>query len=398
MDETTSADRAIKAEKFDCVIWGGYAWGNIGDDLLLAAALRTAQRRFGESIAILSHNPEYTSWLFPDAMVIPYVKPPQKPAPTRAEKLLKKCRSLFEGAKEAKYEPDLESSMNSEWARCIREARCLYLTGGGYLTDLFPLEFWMPPIVLANRMKLSVVTGPLGLGPFKSECWARTVADSLRPADLKVRDQASYDFCVARGLKPALVPDDAFGLLETWFPAEPKLQAKDRPRKIGVCIFPQSGREANHDASEWWTDCLRGLESRFPDYQIEGFCFHTSLQYDFREMVRLFKRAGLPLNKVLQPEMDVRRATAAIRDYDLVISTRFHAVVTANALKVPNIAIASGNYYLAKMQCAVQGHENLSTLVNPVVQSPDAVLQLCSNALERSSGPVLNRPPGVLSR
>ena len=100
-------------------------------------------------------------------------------------------------------------------------------------------------------------------------------------------------------------------------------------------------------------------------------------------MVRLFKRAGLPLNAVLQPEMDIRRATAAIRSYDFVISTRFHAVVTANALKVPNVAIASGDYYLAKMKCAVHGHENLSTLVNPASQAPGELLKLCRDALAK---------------
>ena len=396
MDETSGARRETKSKKFDCVIWGGYAWGNIGDDLLLAAALQRVRRQFGQSIAILSHNPEYTSWLFPEAVVVPYIKPPQKPKPTGSENILKKCRSFFGGSKEEPFEPDWQACMDSDWARCILDARCLYLAGGGYLTDLFPLEFWMPPIVLANRIKLPVVTGPLGLGPFKSEYWADTVVDSLGLADLRVRDQVSRDFCAANGLKPVLEPDDAFGLLETWFPPEPRLRTNDRPRKIGVCIFSQSGRVANHDASEWWTNCLRGLKAQHPDCLIEGFCFHTSLQYDFREMVRLFKRAGLPLNGVLQPEMDVRRATAAIRSYDFVISTRFHAVVTANALKVPNVAIASGDYYLAKMQCAVHGHENLSTLVNPVAQSPEVVLQLARSIFGDS--PRISSPSEMLSQ
>jgi len=382
MDEAFTAGDRIKSKKFDCVIWGGYAWGNIGDDLLLAAAIRKVQSRFGQSIAILSHNPEYTTWLFPGMLVVPYVRPPSRPKPTRRERILNKFRSFFGSDKSDPGEADLNASMNTDWANCIRDARCLYLTGGGYLTDLFPLEFWMPPIVLANQIKLPVVTSPLGLGPFKSAHWADTVVNGLRPADLRVRDQASYDFCRSRGLKPTLEPDDAFALLETWYPAGETVRT-DRPRKIGVCIFPQSGRAANHDATEWWTSGLRGLKAQYPDYEIEGFCFHTSLQYDFREMVRLFKHAGLPLNAVLQPEMNIHRATAAIRGYDFVISTRFHAVVTANALKVPNVAIASGDYYLAKMQCAVQGHEKLSTLVNPVSQSPEVLLKLCRNALDK---------------
>jgi polysaccharide pyruvyl transferase WcaK-like protein len=315
-------------------------------------------------------------------LVVPYKQPPGRPKPTRWEKILNKLRSLLGGDKRDPFEVDLKASLNTDWARCILDARCLYLTGGGYLTDLFPLEFWMPPILLANQIKLPVVTSPLGLGPFKSGHWADAVVSGLRPADLRVRDQTSYDFCKARGLKPTLEPDDAFALLEAWYPAGETVRA-DRPRKIGVCIFPQSGRAANHDATEWWTSGLRGLKAQHPDYEIEGFCFHTSLQYDFREMVRLFKHAGLPLHGVLQPEMNIRRATAAIRSYDFVISTRFHAVVTANALKVPNVAIASGDYYLAKMQCAVHGHENLSSLVNPVGQSPEVLLKLCRNALDK---------------
>ena len=268
-----------------------------------------------------------------------------------------------------------------DWTRCLTGARGLYLAGGGYLTDLFPMDQILPPIELACRLKLPVSTAPIGIGPFQSAGWAERVASILKNADLKVRDQLSLDFCRARGLNATLEPDDASKQIPVLLPVQTEGGNARPARKIGVCIFRQYGQDAGIDLSDWWVACLRGLAAQHPDHTIEGFCFHTALHEDFREMVRLFLRAGLPLRQVLTPIPDFRQATNLIRDYDLVIATRFHAIVAANVFQIPNLAVASGDYYSAKMSAAVLEHAASSRLVNPSNAAPASVLALCRNAL-----------------
>lgn len=358
------------------MIWGGYSWGNTGDELCLAAALEHATRQFGGNVAVLSPNPEHTSWLFPDTTVVPYVAPSRRVS-KRWKKFLRRW-GLFRDTRQSGREQQM--SVESEWSQCLADARRMHLAGGGYLSDLFPLDLVLPPIQLALQLGLPVTTSPVGIGPFNSVSEAGRVGRLLRRMDLTVRDEVSRDFCQARGLKPGLAPDDAFALVKSWLPAAPEPRPCDRQRKIGVCIFRQYGQPADCDWSGWWTQCLQGLKTRHPEMAIEGFCFHASPQAEFHEMVRLFRRAGIPLDRVKPPEMDFRRATMAIREYDVVISTRFHAVVAANVFKIPNLAVASGDYYLAKMAAAQGGHRH-GVLVNPAHYSPEALVELCEREL-----------------
>ena len=370
----------LEPKRYDCVIWGGYARGNTGDELCLAAALQRARREFGPAVAILSHDPEYTAWLFPEAQVVPFV-PVGGRSSKRWRKFWQKCGRILPASRGGQMHPDLDPE--SEWKACLRSARRLYLAGGGYLTDLWSLDSILAPLEFAVQLKLPVSTAPLGIGPFKSGPAADRVADILRQVDLKVRDQDSHDFCRARGLQAILASDDVFNL--DWLPFRTERQRGDGPRKIGVCIFRQYGQDAEVDLSGWWTECLRGLGRQHPEHEIEGFCFHTGLQEEFRQMVRLFRRAGLSPVRVLAPRLDFRAATAAIREYDFIISARFHAVVVANVLKIPNIAIATGAYYRVKMNAAVSGHEHLSALVDPVCAPPEVVLGICHRELARAA-------------
>jgi polysaccharide pyruvyl transferase WcaK-like protein len=261
------------------------------------------------------------------------------------------------------------------------------LAGGGYLTDLFPLDRILPPLELARRLKLPVATAPLGLGPFKSKAAADRVADALRGTELKLRDAASLAFCDAHGLVAVVEPDDAFSQVRKISVRTKKNPAGSGRPKIGVCIFPQHGQDAKTDLSAWWVQLLRGLQTQYPEYEVEGFCFHTGLQFEFCEMVRLFQNSGLVPDQVRSPALDFRRATLAIREYTFIIATRFHAIVAANVFEIPNVAIATGDYYLSKMKAAVCGHENLSQLVNPACVTPEAVLAICHCKLRNHPAP-----------
>jgi polysaccharide pyruvyl transferase WcaK-like protein len=367
-------------KKIACMIWGGYAKGNTGDELCLAAALERKQREFGDNVAVLSHRPEYTSQLFPNVNVVPYV-PPDPKLPRPWKRFLRACKSLTTASGLVYFIQNTRLDPGLEWARCLSRAGQLYLAGGGYLTDLFPLDFIMPPIQFAIKLKLSVATAPIGIGPFKSNLHADKITAALRRMKLTVRDQTSLDFCRARGIDASLEPDDAFALVKNLLPPVSVNQPGVRPRKIGVCIFTQYGQDANCDLTGWWTESLRGLKAQHPEYEIEGFCFHTSLQAEFQEMTNLFSRAGLPADRVLAPSMDFNHAVEIIRSYDFIITTRFHAAVVANVFNIPNVAIAAGDYYQSKMSAAKLGFENICSLINPVCQPPEDLLNICLREL-----------------
>jgi polysaccharide pyruvyl transferase WcaK-like protein len=366
----------LEPKKYDCVIWGGYAHGNTGDELCLSAACQRVRHEFGPAVVILSGDPEYTTWLFPDVMVVPFVLRDQKRSKRRRNFWQKWARGLAEFRKDSSLSG---TDAEAEWKACLGSARRLYLAGGGYLTDLWSLDLILPPLELAVQLKLPISTAPIGIGPFKSGAAADRVAKVLDGVELKVRDRVSHDFCRARGLPAVLEPDDAYGL--DWLPAKNAGSTGDGPRTIGVCIFEQYGQDENVDLSDWWTECLRGLQRQHPEHTIEGFCFHTSPEAEFRQMVRLFGRAGLPVDRVRPPHLDFRQAVAGIRGYDFIISTRFHAVVAANVMGISNIAMATGDYYRAKMNSAVGGHQHLSTLVDAVRCNPEAMLEICKGKL-----------------
>jgi polysaccharide pyruvyl transferase WcaK-like protein len=374
----------IKSQKkYACIIWGGYANGNTGDELCLAAALERKQREFDGNVAILSRLPEYTLQIFPDATAIRY---DSKWSRLR-KRFIRACKCVTAPSGLAYLARNGRFDHDPEWMRCLQGAGELYLAGGGYLTDVFPLDLIMPPVQYALKSNIRVATAPLGIGPFKSALHAENVTAALRRITLKVRDQTSLDFCRARSVDAMLEPDDAVALLKNLFPAAPVNQRGARPGKIGVNIFSQYGQDAGCDLTEWWTECLRGLKEQHPDYEIEGFCFHTSLQAEFEEMTRLFSRAGLPPRRVLAPVVDFRRAAETVLNYDLVISTRFHATLTANVFDIPNIAIAAGDYYQAKMSAARLGYEGACSVINPAIQSPEDLLNICNCKLEgRESG------------
>lgn len=366
-----------KPEQSDAILWGGYGWGNTGDEICLAAALERL-RQTG-TVAVLSHKPEYTSSLFPGAKVLPYL-PASRRFSKRCKNFALNLAAALSSSTRNRTGRGFRSHFQPDWARQLSRARRLYLCGGGYLTDRFSLDFFLPPIRQAARMQLPIESAPIGIGPFKSSRNAETVARALAHADLKVRDEESLAFCRAHGLRAALEPDDAFAWARAISLAPAIEPAAPRPRKIGVCLFSQYGEEANFDLTGWWTDCLCRLQAQHPEAEIEGFSFHASPQYEFREMVRIFGKAGLPLRNVLPPEMDFRKAADAVRSYDFIISTRFHATILANVFQIPNVAIAAGDYYLSKMKAAIRGNENSSWLVNPAQQPPDAVPDICQRA------------------
>jgi polysaccharide pyruvyl transferase WcaK-like protein len=226
----------------------------------------------------------------------------------------------------------------------------LYLVGGGYLTDLFDVESFILPVKLAGYFGVPVETAPLGIGPFNHPWNVKRLKDALADAKVRVRDVDSQRICRGCGIPAELRKDDGFRVSEVM-----EIQhgnAKTSPL-IGVNFYHQHGGIDRDREATWWRELLLLLKTN--GARIEGFCFHNSLPSDFSQTVQLFEAAGLPAKQVRFPDWDFRDACRRLTDYDVIVTSRFHAVVIAGALEIPAIAVANGEYYDSKMTAACEG-------------------------------------------
>jgi polysaccharide pyruvyl transferase WcaK-like protein len=367
-----------------CIVWGGYSWGNSGDELTLAIALHDARERFGDSVAILSRDPAYTRWLFPDVPVIPYrLRPPPFVIQQLRALYLRFQRSEWSSGVPGLFIPNARlrdqrgavRGVPPEWVTAIRQARQLYLVGGGYLTDLFDVAYHLLPIEVANASGVAVATAPLGIGPFHSPWAAKAVAQALRNATVAVRDTSSLHFCRDHGLHAELRQDDGFRAAQTLPELEldtPLPRPDSDLMRVGVCIFNQHGGKAAQ-IDTWWRTFLGRLRQHEDVIDLEGFPFHESRARGFATMVELFEDTNWGAARVRPPSLDFRVLIQNLRRYDLIISTRFHAIVIAHVLGTPHLAVASGSYYATKMDAAVNHDDPLSQLVNIAHESPERV-------------------------
>ena len=349
---------------------------------MLAVALADLREQCGRKLQILSPVPEQTRSYVNDTPVI--LHPSSKPR-SGWEKWFWRFTAYAEkggmnGLANRLYQTALNHperiSDENAWLKAMASASRLHLAGGGYLTDKFHLRHFLRPLRLAQSRRIPISTSPLGLGPFQHPGNAVGVANSLRGAKLCVRDEDSLRYCQVHGLNAAEMPDDGFRWQRVVaVPAAPTLNSAKR---LGICIFSQHSAKWSVAVENWWIDCLRSLSRSFPDFQLEGFCFHTQKEMDYATTRRMFASAGLNPENVQPPQADYRAAILNLARYRGVVSSRFHAVVTASAIRLPCVATALDDYYEAKMRGALKYAPVPLSVVNPArdsAQSPASWLE-----------------------
>ena len=342
------ASPAGVGDDLDCLLYGGYAGGNVGDEIALAVALEDARARFGPRVAVLTRAPEYTSGLFPGVAVVPYAPVARSVSPRRPS-ILRRLSVRWRPQAEPTYRPIDQIDAAGDplaWVRRIRSARHLYLVGGGYLNDVWDVYFSLLPIWIAVDAGVPISTAPIQLGPFFSKTTTSRVVDLLRGARIVVRDRTSLAFCRENRLEALLAVDDVFRA-DAVIPALRREETNDHPLRLGVCIYRQNGVGEAFDA--WWIRCLRALKDADGEASVEGFAFHNHPGYDTADMKDLFVRAGWPENAVLAPPTEFREPSLNLRRYHAIIACRFHAVVVAHVIGVPALAVAGTPYYRAKL-------------------------------------------------
>lgn len=360
-----------------CVLWGGYASGNTGDELALAVALRDARRKFGDSVCVLSPDPGYTQSLFPDVDVVVYQPQGDEGLRRLARSCIRRCR--VPGVFIPKFRA---ADQSCSWTERVRRCRQLCLVGGGYLTGMFRLDYFLLPVLVAKPCGVPVTSGPLGFGPFGSVAEEAYVAEALRAADLVVRDATSLAFCRQHGLAARLALDDGFRVAEV-FPGLSRRGCNGNRLKIGVCIYPQHGDPHWPQTKRWWARLLSALQTSDRVEEVSGFCFHGDRRLDYATTQEL-----LGDGRVLPPAANLRAMVENLCRYDAIVSARYHAVVIANVLGIPNIAVAAGDYYQVKMTAAVRPEDMRSRVVDPSAESPEESVRHLTLTSPQAAGPL----------
>lgn len=348
--------RTILNESAQTVLWGGYAGGNAGDKLTLAVALRDARQRFGDSVCVLSADPNGTRKFFPDVSVALFE--PRGDAGLRRLARSVSRRARLGGWYLPKFR--LADQPASPWMELIQQCRQLYLVGGGYLTGMFGPDYYLLPVLAAKAARVPVSSAPIGIGPFNGRGEIAFVAEALRGTDLAVRDAGSLAFCREHGLTVRQALDDGFRVAEV-IPGLTRRARDGKRQKVGVCIFPQHGDPDWPRTKRWWSGLLAALRAE----DVGGFCFHSDTKLDYATTREL-----LGDGRVTTWTTDLRDAVAKLCEFDAIVSSRYHAVVVANVLGIPNIAVAAGDYYRVKMTSAVRPQDKCCRVVNPHTESP----------------------------
>jgi polysaccharide pyruvyl transferase WcaK-like protein len=371
-----------------CVVWGGYGYGNTGDDLVLAVALANLRQRHGGNIQVLSPAPAQTRLGIHDTDII--LCPSGRPRHKREKWFWRLADYVETGGMVALadrlYRLALKRpesiSHETAWLKSLAAASTLHLVGGGYLTDRFDLRHFIRPLRLARSRRLPVTTSPLGLGPFRQRKRVVAAVEALRGAELVVRDEDSLRFCQSHGLAAVEKADAGFDWRRVVdLPATSP--GGDSANRVGVCIFSQHSPGWSDAVEDWWVTLLQTLARTLPGYQLEGFCFHTGLDLDYETTRRLFARAGLNPDRVQTPQPDFRAVIKNLARYEGILSTRFHAVVTASGMQLPCVAINLDDYYETKMRCALKHATAPLSLANPLRDPPEAAAKWLAQCLRQ---------------
>lgn len=365
-----------------CVVWGGYGYGNTGDDLVLAVALADLRQQCGSGMQILSPAPDQTRLYVRDIEVVLHPSSRPRAVVERWFWRFAECAennglvSLADRLHRVVMKNSGRISDEPAWLQAMAAASRLHLAGGGYLTDRFHLRHFLRPIRLARSRGIPITTSPLGLGPFRNPRNAAAVASCLRTATLIVRDEDSLRYCQDHGLNATERPDDGFRweqVADTPIPS-----VANAARVLGICIFSQYSENWTGEVESWWIDCLRSLSRALSDYRLEGFCFHTEKKMDHETTRRVFARAGLNPDDVQLPQADFRAAIANLARYRAILSSRFHAVVTGSAIGLPCVATALDSYYEAKMRAALKHAPVPLSILNPTRDAAGAAAEWLS--------------------
>lgn len=318
------------------LLLGYYGMGNLGDELILEAVLKSLRERFGDAVElrVSSGNPSYTSGCY---------------GVTSVDR--KKIIPMF---------------LSVMWCDFL-------LFGGGGLfqdkTSNMSLYYYLYYILLGKMIGKKVVLYSVGIDRLKK--FNRIIAGFVMGlADfISVRDRVSYDFLASSKVAASKVRLSADPVLFY----EPARQTNAKPTgKVPSIAFVIS--EVNGLSPDFWAQiadsCVQRLKTaaRF-------FVFHKRKDLEYTR-----RTANLMRNK---PEIIVwNKPEEVLREYpasDMVISTRLHGMILAALFGIPLCGIS--NEMKADLFLAETGQKNIYRLKNFNESSVETVLGVVADML-----------------
>ena len=379
-------------DNIKCILWGGYGKGNVGDEIILSYAIQDMMKEFPNQFAVLSREPQYTQWLFPEVKVLTFAN---VTFPIWYRFLARYNKFLPEFDKSNYYKKALYSSLSNkksqqqpDWVNQVAACEQLFLVGGGYLSDLFNLHKMMLPVLVAKFYDKQITSAPIGIGPFLKRSAEKLVVDAFRDAELYVRDRVSLDFCHKHEIKADFQIDDGYRLVTEKQNFLHLKSCSDEEKKyvLGFSLSYQKGSEFTRTESiEWWVELIQLIIKRKYFDKIEGFCFHNNVAADFYYLIEMFSKCGLPVKSVIPPFTDFRRAVQKLNSYNIIITTRYHAAVMAEVYKIPHVVLYSGSYYETKMVNGLFSDRKTGRCVSMDKFAPSSMIEIIEGLINETN-------------
>jgi polysaccharide pyruvyl transferase WcaK-like protein len=349
-------------------LYHGEAYGNLGDEAMLLAAVERIRRRLPDVSFVVHRRPGAP---LPDIGQVDWVDPPseivseflgRRRSPRRLWDALTQClagplpRRVARRLSDPKRMPDGWSRLLEQLRRCD----AVYMVGAANLNDYAVYPCVLPKCALvraAAEMGIPVVASAQTVGPV-SQPWVRRMIRELVDAceSFSIRDGGvSYQHLELSGRAAEAIPivgDEAFSLAPADSAAVEaflKSGGVDVDRPFGVLQFRPTDYTA--DTSGHYRKLVDALDSAEAGRQFVFLPMSAYLCDDRSagQAVRAAMRDPARLIVLPRPD-DARMARGIVAAAEWAMSLSYHVQVFAMAAGRPMAALTSGPYYRVKAE------------------------------------------------
>ncbi len=260
---------------------------------------------------------------------------------------------LIVGITRGKFAWLFTKDLRKIYKKC-HEADLVISVGGGYFitkTDLgsrMHLLFALQTLVLCKQLGRKVVTAPVSVGPFQKSFEAKYTAYMLSKIDLVLlREDISKKYFVDQdgNLPPNIqrAPDSGFAFLPVGsYNLREIVGAKEGELVLALSVRHWMTPEKQEVYEQAHADLIDYIAEKYP-YIKPVFvpqCTFPHVDDDDRAIGKKILEKSKSKNAVLITEaIDYQKVKLAYRQADMIVGTRFHAMVFGLSYHVPGIAI-----------------------------------------------------------
>ena len=318
--------------RFDVLLYGGYGYGNFGDDALMVAAYSVLrgllpQRDIGISYA---GKGDYLSGLVPRAKTVRR----DAPGEITASLLIYGGGTQwysFPGRPPARTPYKRLRGLAGEAKRALLRA-----VAGAKARPAVPV----PPAPFLGDLAIVADTAAalgVGLGPFMCGGTDKAIRQLSPCRFVAVRDAASLDHCEALGLRNVRLGTDLCFLSEHWCGSDLPGRQAERQSTRRICVIVRDWPHSK-EGSAYLGPLVRAVRALRKGGMAITYCAFSD-DCD-RESLGLLAKMNEDV-LVWNPRRfgSLTEFAARLATFDLVVSARYHGLVVSSVLGIPGIAI-----------------------------------------------------------